>query len=100
VEVFIPITLFFCVAAVMILRPITKKLGGLLEVMTVQRTQVRQEDQTSLRVAMMLEQVGKRLDSIEERLDFTERLVATPRQPPKRQFQRRPVEELEEYLIP
>jgi len=101
VEELIPITMFMCIAAVMILRPITRKLGGLIEVMTTQRQQVRSDDQTSLRVAMMLEQVAKRLDSMEERLDFTERLVAAPRQQPKRQFQRRPIEaELEEYLIP
>jgi hypothetical protein len=88
VESLIPITFFMTVAAVLILRPITKKLGGLIDVVTRERLQSRSEEVPDTRVVTLLEQMALRLDSMEERLDFTERLVATPRVP--RRVGRRP----------
>jgi hypothetical protein len=76
-EELIPITMFMCIAAVMILRPITKKLGGLLEAMTRDRTQVQVHDALSERTIALLEHINRRLDLMEERVDFTERLVST-----------------------
>lgn len=76
-EALIPISLFFSVAVVMILRPITKKLGGLIEAVTRDKTQARTEDTSNARVALLLEHMTRRLDIIDERLDFTERLVAS-----------------------
>lgn len=100
-EELIPITFFMCVTAVMILRPITKRLGALLEVMTRERMPVRIEDPNSARTAALLEQVSQRLDSIEDRLDFTERLVSSRRTEPRRQFQRARVEADElDYIAP
>lgn len=74
-EVLIPITLFLSVAAVLILRPMTTRIGGLLEAVTRGRTQPAPPD-TDARVVALLEQVSRRLDLMEERIDFTERLVA------------------------
>lgn len=76
-EALIPMTMFMCIAAVMILRPITKKLGGLLEAVTRERAQVHVRDTTGERTIALLEHMSRRLDLMEERLDFTERLVST-----------------------
>lgn len=87
-EALIPITMFMCIAAVMILRPITKRIGGLLEVMTRDRVQARTEDTSSARTVALIEHVSRRLDLIEERLDFTERLVSARTPEARRQVQR------------
>ena len=82
-EELIPISLFMCVAAVMILRPITKKMGALLEAMTRERLQQQApatvpEHQLN-RVTSLLEQLARRQEILEERLDFTERLIGSGR---------------------
>lgn len=74
-EALVPITFFFCVTAVLILRPITKRLGGLLEVMTQARIQTRTAESTDARILATLEHMSRRIDLMEERIDFTERLV-------------------------
>lgn len=76
-EALIPISMFMCIAAVMILRPITKKLGGLIEVMTRDRAQVPVQDATGERTVALLEHMNRRMELMEERLDFTERLVSS-----------------------
>jgi hypothetical protein len=80
VEELIPLTLFVCVAAVMILRPISKKMGALLEAMTRERMQQQAPapltDQQLTRVTGLLEQIARRQEQLEERLDFTERLLS------------------------
>lgn len=78
-EELIPITMFLCIAAVAILRPISTKLGGLLEAMTRERTASRSDDAELARVRVVVEHVAKRMDLMEERLDFTERLLASGR---------------------
>lgn len=74
-EMLVPITLFICISMVLILRPITKKLGGLIEAVTLDRTRARSDDADNARVALLIEHIGNRLDVMDERLDFTERLV-------------------------
>ena len=78
-EELIPITMFLCIAAVAILRPISTKLGGLLEAMTRERTVSRSDDTEMARVRVVVEHIAKRMDLMEERLDFTERLLASGR---------------------
>ena len=83
-EELIPITLFMCVTAVLILRPISKRVGLLLEAMTRERMQqvappVAQPDPQLARVATLMERLNSRLDMMEERLDFTERLIGSGR---------------------
>jgi uncharacterized protein (DUF2384 family) len=77
VEALIPISMFMSIAAVLILRPLTKKLGGLLEVLTLERTQSRAADNTGARTLALLEHINRRMDLMEERVDFTERLVSS-----------------------
>lgn len=76
-EALIPITMFMCVAAVLILRPVTKRLGSLMEALTHARLEARTDDTGSARTIALLEHVNRRLDLIEERVDFTERLVSS-----------------------
>lgn len=87
----IPITMFACIAAVLILRPMTKRLGHLLEAMARERepataSQVPGGQAADPRVLALLEQMNKRLELMEDRLDFTERLVSARR--PSAQAQR------------
>ena len=76
-EFMIPITMFICIAAVMILRPITKRLGKLIDVIAREREQQLRAPSGELplaRVTTLLESVSQRLDRIEDRMDFVERL--------------------------
>lgn len=77
-EELVPITFFMCVTAVLILRPISKKVGALLDALT--RERIAQQapagnDAQLARVTVLLEQVSRRMELMEERLDFTERLL-------------------------
>lgn len=74
-EALIPISFFFSIAAVLILRPISRKLGLLLEAMSRERAGIRADDGTAARTLALMEQMNRRLELMEERLDFTERLV-------------------------
>jgi len=76
-EELIPIFLFISVAAVLILRPLTRRLGMLLEAVARSRMGAPPDTAELARVRGMLEHVSKRLDLAEERLDFTERLVGS-----------------------
>ena len=79
-EILIPIFLFMSVAAVLILRPLTKRLGLVLEMMSRDRQPVRTGDDTDVaRLRIQLDHVSKRLELMEERVDFTERLIASSR---------------------
>lgn len=62
------------VAGVMIFRPFTKQLGELLEQMRRDR-QVQSERRNSARVAELMEGVLDRLERLEARQDFAERVL-------------------------
>jgi len=79
-EELIPIVLFMSIAGVMILRPISKKVGLLLEALAKERTARlapgRPLDEAQLeRVTTALERLNNRLDLIDDRISFMERLV-------------------------
>jgi hypothetical protein len=100
-EVFIPITLFISVAAVAILRPISTKLGGLLEAMRHERTPSGKaaDDPDVAHMRVLVEHLVKRIDLMEERMDFTERLLNgrrrdEPALPPRDRDQRSPASQL------
>lgn len=79
-EFMIPITMFVCIAAVAIFRPLTKQLGRYLETMAnvhANPPRAPEQSQDLARATRLLEHVVQRLDVMEERLDFTERLVST-----------------------
>lgn len=82
-EEMIPIVMFMCIAAVAILRPLTSRAGKLLEAMARERTAAARpsgvEDADSARLRSLVEHISRRLDLMEERLDFTERLLSSAR---------------------
>ena len=77
---------FVTTGLVLILRPIAKRLGSYLEVLAEERRQrhvVRPaEDPDYARLATVLESIEQRLTKIEERQEFTDRLL-TERKPPQ-----------------
>ncbi len=62
------------VAGVMIFRPLTKQLGELLEQMRRDR-QEHSELESQARIAQLMESMLDRLERLEARQDFTERVV-------------------------
>jgi len=81
VEELIPIFMFLCIAGVLILRPVTKKLGLLIEAMAVERrAQVRPvrdglDEAYMERITVALERLNARMDRVDDRIDFMEHLV-------------------------
>jgi hypothetical protein len=81
VEELIPIVLFLCIAGVLILRPVSRKLGLLLEALAKERlagaaTPRRALDDDHLeRIAHTLERLHNRLDLLDDRVAFVERLI-------------------------
>ncbi len=68
------IVLFLTIGGVLVLRPIAKHLGAYLEALTRQQLEGGgREDVTQLRE--ILETMNQRLTLMEERQDFTERLL-------------------------
>jgi hypothetical protein len=71
------ITFFLSVAGVIILRPLSKRLGEFLLEMRLERRGSRLEDSELARIRSLLERMNGRLDLMEDRLDFTERLLSS-----------------------
>jgi len=63
---------------VLVLRPIAKRLGELIEVMTRERLSGDREQQAHTRE--LLETMAQRLALLEDRQDFTERLIEKPKE--------------------
>lgn len=74
----IPIFLFVMVGSVLILRPVTKKLGLLIEALAKERMGHASPglDAAQLdRITVALERLNDRMDHIDDRIGFMERLV-------------------------
>jgi hypothetical protein len=71
------VVFFLTVGGVLVLRPIAKKTGDLMEALARDKQAGLQNDVGQLRD--ILETMNARLTLMEERLDFTERLIAGPR---------------------
>ena len=71
------VTACLTIGAIAILRPISKHLSELLIQMRKERTSTSEESVQLARVALQLEQVAYRLSRIEERQEFTEKLMDT-----------------------
>jgi len=69
----VSIVLFITVGGVLVLRPIAKRVGDLLEIYARDRQDGLQGDVHQVRD--LLETMNARLQLIEERQDFTERLL-------------------------
>lgn len=80
-EELIPIFFFMCVAGVLILRPVTKRLGLLIEALAKERmAQTRQvpsglDEAQMERITVALERLNTRIDRVDDRMSFMEHLV-------------------------
>lgn len=80
-EELIPIVLFGCAAAVAIFRPLTKRLGDVIELHyrtrtgTVEPPQSAVAGQDAQEIKQMISGLDRRMDMFEQRLDFTESLI-------------------------
>ncbi len=70
------IVLVLTVGGVLVLRPIAKRLGDIAEIMLREKQEGAQGE--LMRMADLLETVSARMELLEERQDFTERLLASP----------------------
>jgi hypothetical protein len=70
------IVFFLTVGGVLVLRPIAKRLGDIVELMLREKQEGAQGELR--RMADLLETVSARMGLLEERQDFTERLLSSP----------------------
>ena len=70
------IVFFLTVGGVLALRPIAKRLGDIVELMLREKQEGAQGELR--RMADLLETVSARMGLLEERQDFTERLLSSP----------------------
>lgn len=74
------VTLFIVTGLVLILRPISKRLGTYLEVLAEERRRELNaqplDQQQTARIATLLETMDQRLARLEERQEFTDKLLA------------------------
>jgi len=70
-------TICFSVAGVLVLRPISKRIGDLLSAMAQERKGGRTSDVEVAQLRATLESVNARMTLLEDRLDFTERLLSS-----------------------
>lgn len=85
-EELIPIAFFFSVAMVAILRPISTRVGKLLEALAEEKRLLARQpvgDENLGRVADLLDRMNARLEGLEDRLQFMERLSAGRGAPPQ-----------------
>ena len=77
------VTLILTVGGVLILRPLSKRLGSYLEAATRQRLNPSPDPEMG-RIRDLLGSIDTRLNQIEERQDFAEALISAsdPRLPP------------------
>jgi hypothetical protein len=69
-------TLCFSVAGVLVLRPLSKRVGELLGAMAQERKGGKTSDLEAAQLRATLESVNARMALLEDRLDFTERLLS------------------------
>lgn len=80
-EELVPIFFFMCIAGVMILRPVTKRLGLLIEAMAQERKGQARPVSSGIdeaymeRITVALERLNTRIDRVDDRMDFMEHLV-------------------------
>lgn len=74
---FVPIALFFSIAAVAILRPLTTRIGKVIERSHAEKQAV--PDPQVERLMQLMERLVDRMDRIEDRVDFTERILERQR---------------------
>jgi uncharacterized membrane protein len=73
----VPITLILSVAGVLIFRPLTKRLGNVMEANALARQQVVDDKLHHEHVKTLLETQNLKILQLEQRLQFTESLLET-----------------------
>lgn len=76
----VAITLILTCGTVMLLRPVAKRLGALLELMVKQRSGELKAPGAE-RIENLLEAMDSRMGLVEERLDFTDSLLQARQKP-------------------
>lgn len=71
----VSIVLIVTVGGVVLLRPLARRLGALLDVMVLEKSKTSGMEDRSIGDA--IEAMNDRLSLLEERQDFTERLIAS-----------------------
>jgi hypothetical protein len=71
----IPITFILSVAGVLIFRPLTKRLGNVMEANALARQQVVDDKLHHDHVKTLLETQSLKIQQLEQRLEFTESLL-------------------------
>lgn len=74
------VTITLTVAGVLILRPLTKRLGDLIEA-TARDKRAAAKDAEVIRLADVISRLTDRIESIEERQDFAERILSSVDRP-------------------
>lgn len=70
------ITITVSAAGVLILRPLSKRLGDLIEA-TTREKRAKSKDEELTRLTEVVGRLTDRLENLEERLDFNERVLAS-----------------------
>lgn len=73
----IPIFGIFAFAAIVIFRPLTKRLADILELQQRERAARRVEEGEHEQLRSFISSLERRMELLEQRLDFTESLVAS-----------------------
>lgn len=76
-EELIPIVLFMSVAAVLIFRPLTTRIGKVIERSHAEKQAVPEAQ--IQRIMQLMERLVDRMDRLEDRVDFTERVLERQR---------------------
>ncbi len=76
----ISIVFILTAGGVILLQPVMTRLGALLDALALQKT--RAPDEENHRLRNTVETLNERLTLMEERLDFTERLIGRGGSPP------------------
>lgn len=81
VPMVISTSLFFSIAAVLIFRPLSRRLGDLIAMLAQSRAGAsmaapKADDVETVRLRATVEHLTARLELMEERLDFAERVLA------------------------
>jgi isocitrate dehydrogenase kinase/phosphatase len=76
-EELIPIVLFMSLAAVLIFRPLTTRIGKVIERSHAEKQAVPEAQ--IQRIMQLMERLVDRMDRLEDRVDFTERVLERQR---------------------
>jgi uncharacterized membrane protein len=71
----VPITFFLTVGGVLVLRPLTKRLGALMEASAKSKSSNAEEQLQLEQMRLMIDTQNLKLEQLEQKLSFTESLL-------------------------